>query len=259
LNVSIDQWQGKNVWIVGASSGIGEALAKKLMALGANVALSARRKEPLEALVANHSHQVSRATHLVLPMDATDSEQVRTVHRTIRQQWPTIDLIVWLAGTYKAMRADALDLALIKQTIDANLTSVYNGLDAFLPDLIAQKHGAIALVSSVAGFRGLPKALVYGPTKAAMINLAEVLYNDLKPYGISVYLINPGFVETPLTAQNEFKMPALISSAQAADEIIKGFAKGRFEMHFPKRFTRMLKLMRLLPYSIYFALVKNVA
>jgi short-subunit dehydrogenase len=257
LNVSIDQWQGKNIWLVGASSGIGAALAKKLIALGANVALSARRKEPLEALIAG---QVSaKSKHLVLPMDATDSEQVKAAHRIIRQQWPKIDLIIWLAGTYKAMRADALDLTLIKQTIEANLTSVYNGLDAFLPDLIAQKSGAIALVSSVAGFRGLPKALVYGPTKAAMINLAEVLYNDLKPYGISVYLINPGFVETPLTAQNEFKMPALISSEQAAEEIIKGFAKGRFEMHFPKRFTRVLKLMRLLPYRIYFALVKNVA
>jgi short-subunit dehydrogenase len=257
LNVSIDQWQGKNVWLVGASSGIGAALAKQLMTLGANVALSARRKEPLDALVASHTN--SQARHLVLPMDATDAEQVKVAHRNIRQQWPTIDLIIWLAGTYKAMRADALDLDLIKQTIDANLTSVYNGLDAFLPDLIAQKSGAIALVSSVAGFRGLPKAIVYGPTKAALINLAEVLYNDLKPYGISVYLINPGFVKTPLTAQNEFKMPALISSEEAADEIIKGFGKGHFEMHFPKRFTRMLKLMRLLPYRIYFALVKNVA
>jgi short-subunit dehydrogenase len=257
LNVSIDQWQGKNVWLVGASSGIGAALAKRLMALGANVALSARRVEPLDALIASNVN--TQAKHLVLPMDATDAEQVQAAHKNIRASWPRIDLIIWLAGTYKAMRADALDLTLIKQTIDANLTSVYNGLDAFLPDLIAQKDGAIALVSSVAGFRGLPKALVYGPTKAAMINLAEVLYNDLKPYGISVFLINPGFVETPLTAQNEFKMPALITSEQAADEIIKGFAKGKFEMHFPKRFTRVLKLMRLLPYRIYFALVKNVA
>jgi short-subunit dehydrogenase len=257
LNTSIENWQGKNVWLVGASSGIGEALAKKLIALGANVALSARRKEPLESILTLNKN--SAAKHLVAPMDVTDADQVKAAHQSIRTQWPSIDLIIWLAGTYKAMRADALDLALIKQTIDANLTSVYNGLDAYLPDLIAQKSGGIALVSSVAGFRGLPKALVYGPTKAAMINLAEVLYNDLKPFGISVYLINPGFVATPLTAQNEFKMPALISSEQAAEEILKGFKKGQFEMHFPKRFTRMLKLMRLLPYRLYFALVKNVA
>jgi short-subunit dehydrogenase len=257
LNTSIENWQGKNVWLVGASSGIGEALAKQLMALGANVALSARRKEPLESILSLNKN-VS-AKHMVIPMDVTDAEQVKAAHKSIRAQWLRIDLIIWLAGTYKAMRADALDLALIKQTIDANFTSVYNGLDAYLPDLIAQKSGGIALVSSVAGFRGLPKALVYGPTKAAMINLAEVLYNDLKPFGISVYLINPGFVATPLTAQNEFKMPALISSEQAAEEILKGFKKGQFEMHFPKRFTRMLKLMRLLPYRLYFALVKNVA
>jgi short-subunit dehydrogenase len=257
LNVAIDQWVGKNVWIVGASSGIGQSLAKKLIALGANVALSSRRKEPLDVLVAGSTNK--QAKHIVATMDVTDSEQVKAAHRVIREQWSRIDLIVWLAGTYKAMRADSLDLALIKQTIDANLLSVYNGLDAFLPDLIAQKSGALALVSSVAGFRGLPKAIVYGPTKAALINLAEVLYNDLKPYGLSVYLINPGFVETPLTAQNEFKMPALISSDTAADEILKGFRKGVFEMHFPKRFTSLLKLLRLLPYRLYFALVKNVA
>jgi short-subunit dehydrogenase len=100
---------------------------------------------------------------------------------------------------------------------------------------------------------------VYGPTKAALINLAEVLYNDLKPSGVSVYLINPGFVKTPLTDQNEFKMPALISSKDAAEQILKGFAKGQFEIHFPKRFTRILKTLRLLPYRLYFALIKNVA
>jgi short-subunit dehydrogenase len=164
-----------------------------------------------------------------------------------------------LAGTYKAMRADALDLPLIKETIDANLTSIYNGLDVYLPGLIAQKTGTLVLVSSVAGYRGLPKALVYGPTKAAVINLAEVLYNDLKPFGISVFLVNPGFVKTPLTDQNDFKMPALISSEEAASEILNGLATGHFEIHFPKRFTRIMKFMRHLPYSLYFAMIKKVA
>jgi short-subunit dehydrogenase len=129
----------------------------------------------------------------------------------------------------------------------------------YLPAMLEAKTGGIALVSSVAGYRGLPKAIVYGPTKAALINLAEVLYNDLKPSGISVYLINPGFVKTPLTDQNEFKMPALISSTDAAEQILKGFARGHFEIHFPKRFTRVLKTLRLLPYRLYFALIKNVA
>jgi short-subunit dehydrogenase len=262
MNVKLKQWQGVHVWLVGASSGIGAALATTLIAQGANVALSARRKEPLDAIIgqqALHAQPLHQATHIVAPMDATKVEQINQAHDLIRSKWPKIDVVIWLAGTYKAMRADALDLPLIKETIEANLTSVYNGLDVYLPGLIAQKAGTLVLVSSVAGYRGLPKALVYGPTKAAVINLAEVLYNDLKPFGISVFLVNPGFVKTPLTDQNDFKMPALISSEEAASEILKGLATGHFEIHFPKRFTRIMKFMRHLPYSLYFAMMKKVA
>jgi short-subunit dehydrogenase len=254
LNTPIKDWRGRKVWIVGASSGIGEALSLLLIEQGAVLALSARRKELLEDIV-----KASSGAHLVRPLDASNIEQLRAAHESILAAWGQIDLVVWLAGTYRAMRAEALDLNLIKQTIDANLTSVYNGLDAYLPNMIERKAGAIALVSSVAGYRGLPKALVYGPTKAALINLAEVLYNDLRPFGISVFLINPGFVKTPLTDQNDFKMPALISAKEAALEIMAGLATGDFEIHFPKRFTRVLKTLRLLPYRLYFAMIKKVA
>jgi len=127
-----------------------------------------------------------------------------------------------------------------------------------LPALLAQGKGAIGLVSSVAGFRGLPKALVYGASKAGLINFAETLYMDLRPRGLGVYLINPGFVKTPLTDRNEFRMPALITAEEAADEILAGLRAGMFEIHFPRRFTGVLKLLRLLPYRAYFALIHRM-
>jgi short-subunit dehydrogenase len=124
--------------------------------------------------------------------------------------------------------------------------------------LLKQGAGGVAICSSVAGYRGLPTSLVYGATKAALINLAETLYMDLSPRGIGVWIVNPGFVKTPLTDRNEFRMPALISADEAAQHIIDGLASGRFEIHFPKRFTRWLKLFRLLPYGIYFRLIRRV-
>jgi short-subunit dehydrogenase len=130
-------------------------------------------------------------------------------------------------------------------------------LDAVLPALLHQGYGHISLLASVAGYRGLPQSLAYGPTKAALINLAETLYLDLSPKGIGVSLVNPGFVETPLTSQNNFHMPALMQPAQAAKAMLKGWAKGRFEIHYPKRFTLWLKLLRVLPYRWYFALVRR--
>lgn len=139
----------------------------------------------------------------------------------------------------------------------ANLMGTMNACAVVIPKLIRAGSGGIAVVSSVAGYGGLPTSLVYGATKAALINFAETLYLDLAPRGISVYVVNPGFVRTPLTDKNEFRMPALISAEEAAREIIRGFAAGRFEIHFPKRFTLWLKFMKLLPYRyrLYFLAV----
>jgi short-subunit dehydrogenase len=127
-----------------------------------------------------------------------------------------------------------------------------------LPIVLAQGHGHISLVSSVAGWRGLPNGLAYGPTKAALTHLAETLYLDLQDCGVGVSVINPGFVATPLTAQNNFTMPALITPEQAATAMLKGWAQGAFDIHFPKRFTLWLKLLRVLPYRSYFALVRRL-
>ena len=149
--------------------------------------------------------------------------------------------------------------ALTKATLDVNLLGVYNMLRAAIPDFLEQKAGGICVVASIAGVTGLPKALCYGPSKAALINLAEVLYADLAPRGVDVYLVNPGFVDTRLTKKNDFTMPSLITPEKAAAEIVEGIGRGRFEIHFPRRFTLWIKTLALLPQRLRFYLLKRIA
>jgi short-subunit dehydrogenase len=156
------------------------------------------------------------------------------------------------------MRATAIDLADMLHHHHVNTLGALQILDAVVPSMLQRASGHVSLISSVAGYRGLPLSLAYGPTKAALINLAESLYLDLQPHGIGVSLINPGFVDTPLTAQNQFQMPALITADEAAQAIVRGWQRGEFEIHFPKRFTRVMKLLRLLPYRAYFPLIQRL-
>ncbi len=172
--------------------------------------------------------------------------------------------MVYCAGHYSAMDADAIDLPDMLRHVDINYAGALRLLDAVLPGLLARHgkpdgtRGFVSLVGSVAGYNGLPRSLAYGPTKAALINLAQTLYLDLRDKGVAVSIINPGFVETPLTARNSFHMPALLSPQQAAREILRGWERGRFEIHFPKRFTLWLKLLAILPWRLYFMLVGRV-
>ena len=252
MNPRISDWQGKRVWLMGASSGIGEALARKLSAAGADVALSARRAERIAKLAQGMPNA------LVLPCDATDVAAMDAARARIVASWGGVDLAVYLAGDYVPMRAWEFERQAAERMIAVNLTGAMTFAAALTPLLLKQKSGQIAFVSSVAGYRGLPKALIYGPTKAALINFAETLWLDLAPRGIGVRLINPGFVATQLTAQNDFAMPALLTPDDAAVEILRGFATGAFEIHFPKRFTRLLKVLRLLPYRLYFPLIRRL-
>jgi NADP-dependent 3-hydroxy acid dehydrogenase YdfG len=248
-NPRLTAWRNKTVWVVGASTGIGAAFAEKLISQGARVAVSARRAEPLAAMAArNVSGKV-----LALPMDITHADAWQARLNELLNTWQRVDLAVFMAGDYKPMRAWEIDLKVARDMIDVNLMGFYNGLAALVPQLMQQGDGHISLVASVAGYRGLPKALVYGPTKSALINLAETLYLDLHPKGIGVSVVNPGFVKTPLTDQNDFKMPALITPEEAADEMLAGYAAGDFEIHFPKRFSRVMKALEHLPYGAYFA------
>ena len=166
-------------------------------------------------------------------------------------------LVLFCAGHYKAQSATAFDLAEMQRHLAVNYQGALHLLDAVLPRLLATGQGHLSLVGSVAGYRGLPMSLAYGPTKAALNNLAESLYLDLRPRGLGVSIVNPGFVETPLTAQNAFRMPALITPEQAAEAMLQGWAQGRFEMNFPRRFTRWVRLLRGLPDAWYFALVRR--
>jgi NADP-dependent 3-hydroxy acid dehydrogenase YdfG len=252
MNPVIRDWRGKRVWIIGASSGIGEETARLLLTLGARVALSARKLPQLEEIAADYPMAEAVA------VDICDHASIMTCHTGLMQKWGSIDLVLIVAGSYNEMRADSVDMAAVNQLIDINLRGVYQCLDVVLPALLKQGSGGIGVVGSVAGLSGLPKALVYGPTKAAIINLCESLYLDVRPKNIAVYMINPGFVETPMTAKNDFKMPALISAPEAALAIVKGMQRGDFHIHFPHRFTNWLRLARLLPYRSYFYLVHKV-
>ena len=249
-NLPINDWRGKTVWLVGASTGIGRATAHKLHTLGAKVIVSARSQQALDAFAIDHPGAT------VLAMDAADAASVEAAAQSVLAAGP-LDLVLYCAGYYKEMRATEFDLDQMLRHNQVNYVGALYVLSAVLPHFLARKAGHISLVSSVAGYRGLPQGLAYGPTKAALINLAETLHVDLKDRQISVSLICPGFVETPLTAQNKFSMPGLIKPERAAEEILRGWGKGEFEIHFPKRFTLFMKALALLPPVLYFPVIRK--
>ncbi|MGY4827231.1 SDR family NAD(P)-dependent oxidoreductase [Sphaerotilaceae bacterium SBD11-9] len=251
LNPRLTDWNDRVVWLVGASTGIGRATAALLHERGARVVVSARNAAALQAF------ERARPGSLALPFDATDRTAFVQATRQVQERFGRIDLVLYCAGYYKAMRATQFDLDEALRHQEVNYVGALNMLHAVLPVLLRQKAGHLSLVSSVAGYRGLPNSLAYGPTKAALINLAQTLYMDLRPMGLGISVINPGFVETPLTSKNEFSMPALLTPEQAAQAILKGWGQGRFEIHFPKRFTLWLKALTHLSDAMYFRAIRR--
>lgn len=252
LNPLLHDWHGRGVWLVGASTGIGRALADALLARGAQVVVSARPSAALAGLAGTHP------ALRTLALDVTDAAAVAIAASQAQALLPRLDMVVMCAGTYSPMGVNDFDVAVIRRHWEVNYLGTLHVLAAVLPRLRAQASGHVCVVGSVAGYRALPKALAYGPTKAALIHLAQGLHLELAPQGLGVSLVNPGFVATPLTAQNDFAMPALQTPAQAAHAILAGWARGDFEIHFPRRFSYALKALGWLPTRAYEAVVRRI-
>lgn len=236
----------KTAWVTGASTGIGREIALQLKAAGVKVAASARSPEKLSALGDGI---------LAVPLDVTDAEACRKAADRVESELGSIDLVVLGAGTYSPVALDGIDPKLFAHTMDTNYMGVVNCLAAVSPRMLARGSGHISWIASVAGFVGLPKAAAYGPTKAALINLAECLEPEMKLKGVRISVINPGFVATPLTAQNDFAMPFLMQPDEAARRSIEGLKAGRFEIAYPTRFVAILRTLRALPYWLFFRLI----
>jgi NADP-dependent 3-hydroxy acid dehydrogenase YdfG len=244
------------IWITGASAGIGRALALRMARDGWRVAASARRADELAEL-AREAGGLPGTIH-AYPLDVTDQAAVWEAVATIEHELGAIDVSVLNAGTHEPTPAATFAAATLRRLLEVNVIGVANGLEAVLPRLIARRTGRVAIVASVAGYGGLPNAAAYGATKAALINLAEAMRPKLLQRGVILQVINPGFVKTPLTDKNDFAMPFLISAEDAAEVIRRGLQSDRFEIAFPTLFVRLMKLVRVLPYRLYFLLTAKL-
>jgi len=236
-------YNNKYIWIIGASSGIGRALAVELASQGATLALSARREYMLIAL-----NKELGGKHTVLPLDVADPKALAEATNTL----PQIDSVIFMPAIYAPHSSKLKDIHLVHKMINVNLGGAFNTVYAVIPYFKKQGYGQIALCGSVAGYRGLPFGQPYCATKSAIANYAESLKIELEQQHIDIKLISPGFVRTPLTDKNQFPMPMMIEANDAAKSIAKGLRSKYFEIHFPKRFTYIMKVLKLLPNSLYF-------
>ena len=239
----------KTIWITGASSGIGEASARKFAKEGWKVIISARRVELLEKLSTDENI-------FSYPLDVTDSVKAKEVFKKIIEDHGHVDLCIFSSGTYERKSEKELDVQNIRHVIEVNFLGVINCVSAVEKYYKDKNNGHIAVVSSPVGYRGLPKSSGYTPSKAALNNLAESLHFDFKRSDVRVCLVSPGFIKTPMTDKNDFKMPFLKTPEYAANQIYEGLVnKKSFEIHFPKALTVTLKILSFLPSKLYFNLL----
>ena len=243
----------KTIWITGGSTGIGKALAIKFSKEGWNVIISARRENLIKEISNDYENIHS------FPLDVTDKLQCKKVFEQIRDKFDNIDICFFSTGTWDPKREKDIDVDQIENVFKVNFFGTLNSIKAVEEYFKNKKKGTISIVSSIAGYRGLPNSTGYGPSKSALNNLAESLYFDFKRYNVKVCLVSPGFIKTPMTDKNDFKMPFLKSSEYAADKIYEGLVnRDVFEIHFPKSLTVILKILSLLPIKLYFAIIRKL-
>ena len=242
----------KKIWITGASSGIGKSVAEKFANEGWKVAVSARRKELLDELAKNPNI-------VSFPLDVTNRNQINEVFKNIIDNFGELDICLFSSGTYEPKDEQNIDPDKIKNVINVNFLGVIDCVKSVERYFKDKKSGHISIVSSIAGYRGLPNSSGYGPSKAALTNFSESIYFDFKKFGVRVSVVSPGFIKTPLTDKNEFPMPFLKTPEYAAEKIFNGLVKSSaFEIHFPKGLTLTLKFLRILPYRLYLFLVDKL-
>ena len=240
----------KTIWITGGSTGIGKALALKFANKGWNVAISARRENLLKEIADSNANISS------FPLDVTDKTKCKQVFEEIKNKFENIDICFFSTGTWNPKKEKDIDVEQIEDVFKINFFGTLNSIKAVEEYFKNKKGGKIAIVSSIAGYRGLPNSTGYGPSKSALNNLAERLYFDFKRFNVRVCLVSPGFIKTPMTDKNDFKMPFLKTTKYAAEKIYDGLInKNSFEIHFPKSLTLILKFLSFLPNKIYFGLV----
>jgi short-subunit dehydrogenase len=241
----------KIIWITGASSGIGRALALKFANNGWLVAASARRENLLQELSRQNENIHS------FPLDVTNIEQCKVVFKNIIEKFNGIEISIFGTGIHDPKSEKEFNLEKIRKIMEVNYFGTMNSINAVYDYFNQKKSGQISIISSVAGYRGLPAAGAYCASKSALTSFTESLYFEMKRKNVKVSLVSPGFIKTPMTDKNDFPMPMIKSAEFAAEQIFIGLTKkNSFEIHFPKMFTFFLKFLRILPNSIYFKLVE---
>jgi short-subunit dehydrogenase len=249
------QFKDACVWLTGASSGIGEALAHELARRGARVALTARRGELLERLAADIKSRGGKAE--CFAGDVLDLDQMKTLVAEIESRMGPIDVAIPNAGTHIFTVPEEFNSREYISLMNLNFGGTLHCVEAVLPGMLRRGRGALAPVASLAGYRGLPRAAAYGASKSAMIHFFESIRFHLVRKGIVISIVNPGFVKTPLTDRNDFKMPFLVDAPRAARIICDGIERGKREIAFPFPFNLVLKMARMLPAPLYEALVNR--